>query len=133
MKFLEYAIFAFIIALSSSISFAEEDDLEDDFLEDYLEETKDIACEDLPEAFNVYQQDIQANDLSIQKALRSTTQFLKKVSEEDLLDKQELLKMIEDLAALDALTMDNNMILSDRGYNISYVLTDCLKSDSADN
>ena len=127
MKFFKYAIFICIIALSSSI-LAQEDD-EDDFLDDYLGIQEDIPCEDLPKSFNTYQQDIQGSDLSIQKALRSTVQFLRQASEEDSLNKQELLKMIEELEMVHSLSMDNTMILSSKADNIAYFLSDCLQSN----
>ena len=132
MKFFKYAIFVFIIALSSSI-LAQEEELEDDFLEDYLGVQEDIACEDLPESFNTYQQDIQANDLSNQKALRSTVRFLRQASEEELLNKQELLNMIEELELVNSLSMDNTMILSTTGNNIAYFLSDCIQPNQTNN
>ena len=95
---------------------------------DYLK-SEDIACEDLPEAFNKYQEDSHLNQVAFQKALAGTAEFLKKSSKEGQFVKQDLLKMIQELEEVSQLSMDNSLLLSNKANDISYSLTDCLNSN----
>ena len=120
------SLFILIIAFFAVFSFAQ-DDLED---LGYLE-SEDIACEDLPEAFNKYIDDVQLDQMSMQKTLASLVQFLRKTSEQGRLVEAELLKMIENLEQINDLSRDSSMILSDRAYNISDYLPDCIPAESS--
>ncbi|MCZ0932200.1 MAG: hypothetical protein OXJ52_03495 [Oligoflexia bacterium] len=126
MIFSKQSLFIFIIAFFTAFSFAQDDSEDLDYFE-----TEDIACEDLPEAFNKYTEDVQLNQISMQKALTSLVQFLRKTSEQGRLVEAELLKMIEDLEQMNDLSQDNSMFLSDKASDISYFLPDCITSESS--
>ena len=123
MIFLNRMFFILIITFSAFYSLAQED-----FEDLGYFESEDIACEDLPEAFDKYQQDVQLSQISLQKALSSTAQFLKKTVQEGGLVDNSFLQMIEDLEQVSLLSMDNSATLSNRAYDISYFLSDCLDS-----
>ena len=95
----------------------------------YLDsEGEDIACEDLPEAFNRYTKDVELNQLSLQKALRQTADFLKTIAESEKFSRNKLLGMINDLETAYSLSQENTMLLSNRGHDISFFLTQCFKT-----
>ena len=126
MIFPKQSLFIFIIAFFTVFSFAQ-DELED---MGYLE-SEDIACEDLPSVFDKYTDDVRLNQISMQKALAGTVRFLRNISEEGQLVKEDLLKMIKNLKQVNELSMDNSMILSDKAYDIGYVLPDCITPESS--
>ena len=116
----------FIMILFTSFSFAQN---ELDNL-GYLE-SEDIACEDLPSAFNKYEDDVELNQLSLQRLLSRTAEFLRNVSKDGQIVKEELLEMIENLKEVSALSADNSFLLSDQAYNIAYALPNCVESKSS--
>ena len=94
------------------------------------EEEEEIACENIPEALSAYNQDVQLERYSFKSTLKELSFFLKNFSDENQLDKSELLAMIEQLENMRVLIDENEMILSTRGYNIEYFLDDCLNTSS---
>ena len=94
-----------------------------------FEEEEDIACEDLPEALDKYIKDTELNQLSSQKALMQTAGFLKTIAESEKFSREKLLEMINSLEDAYYLSQENIMLLSDRAYNISYFLEECLKPE----
>ena len=125
MKFLRQCLFIFVAVFFTAFIFAQNEF--EDFEElDYFE-TEDIACEDLPSAFGRYRDDVQLNQISLQKSLASATQLLRKISKEGLVE-EELLQMIKTLEEMSALSMDNSGALSNQAYDISYFLPECLNS-----
>ena len=127
MIFSKQLLFIFIISFFTVFSFAQDSlDLED---LDYLE-SEDIACEDLPSVFDKFKDDVYLNQISMHKVLTSAVQFLKTSVETGQFVKAELLKKIQDLEQVSSLSMDNSIILSDRAYDISDFLPDCISSSS---
>ena len=126
MRLFKQSLFIFIAVIFTAFSFAQDelDDLD-------LLESEDIACEDLPSAFNKYRDDVQLNQLSLQKSLSSTAQFLRETSKHGKVVKEELLEMIKTLEEIRALSLDNSMALSDQAYNIGYFLPDCVDSKTS--
>ena len=59
---------------------------------DYLEEDEDIACEDLPEAFMKYDEDIQLDRQAVKSTLSDLVAFLQNASDNKKLNGAELLK-----------------------------------------
>ena len=126
MNFFKPAIFILFAVIFTSFVFAQEDDELSD-----LFESEDIACEDLPSAFNKYRDDVQLNQLSLQKALSSTAKFLKETSKKGKVVEEELIEMIKTLEQVNDLSSDNSLALSDQAYNISYFLPDCVESNNS--
>ena len=124
MNFLKPVLFIFIAVFFTVFSSAQEDLL--------LFEEEEIACEDLPSVFSKYEEDVQLSQLSFQRTLRSLTHFLKTSSEEGQFVKEELEKMIKDLEEISVLSMESSEFLSNRAYDISFFLPDCVDSASAE-
>lgn len=89
-------------------------------------EEEDIACQDLPQALNRYNNDIQLERYSVKSTLRSLSSFLESVSQQEALDQRELLNLIKKIENMYSLVQENEMLLSDRADNIEYFLEECL-------
>ena len=130
MKLFKQTLFILTALFFTAFSFAQDElDGFDDDLDDLGFE--DIACEDLPSAFDKYRDDVQLNQFALQQALSNVTQFLKESSQHEKPVKEELLETIKALEKANSLSLDNSLALSDQAYNISYFLPDCVKSESS--
>ena len=89
-----------------------------------------IDCKDLPMSLNSYNQDVQLMQHSIKSTLLEVSSLLKVMVDGDQLNKDEMLRIINDLYEAQALVQANEFNLSTKGSDISYFLRGCLDSSS---
>lgn len=117
-------IFVFLLCFSGfSVlsSFANEG--EDDFLFDLEEE---ITCEQLPQSYNTYTQDIQLERVAVKQTFRKLISSLQSTLEQENFSRSTILSMIEELQNLQSLVRENDLSLSNKAYNIGYFFKQCL-------
>lgn len=115
-------IFVFLLCFSGfSVlsSFADEDD----FLFDLEEE---ITCEQLPQSYNTYTQDIQLERVAVKQTFRKLISSLQSTLEQENFSRSTILSMIEELQNLQSLVRENDLSLSNKAYNIGYFFKQCL-------
>ena len=123
-------IFFFPFVILFFIASALAQDNSDPFELDYMEE--DIACEDLPEVFMNYDEDIQLDRQAVKSTLSQLSSFLQSAPDEEPFAHSELSKMIENIDNMIALINSKDLNLLTKSQDIHFFLIECLTPSNSE-